>query len=135
MSHAARFLMAAAALVLTLQGNAPAHAGGQSRQAPYVSVTEQRSALVACKDELGRRGWPRFQASYVEYPWGGQTTLRILPYRNVSANDAAWINSCADKALGRKTGPVMEIRRKASAGGCPRNAPVLYRGAGYCIRR
>ena len=135
MSCTARFAMVAAALFLVLQGATPGLAGGQTRQAPYVSVTEQRSALVACKDELGQRGWPRFQASYVEYPWGGHTILRILPHRNVSPDEAAWINACADKALGRQTGPVVVLRRKAVVAGCPRKAPTMYRGAGYCIRR
>lgn len=100
---------------------------------PRLSVSEQRSALVDCKYKLGRRGWPRLQATYVEYPWGGQTDLRLLPHGSVSVEDAAWINACADERLGRG-GPAGAAPVRAFRGACPAHAPVIYGGAIYCIR-
>ncbi|WP_135505479.1 hypothetical protein [Roseovarius aestuariivivens] len=125
------FKLAAATFLLSMQG---ALAVDGSRNDGYLSVTEQREALVDCKFELGRGGWPAFKASYVEKPWGGQTLLRIEPGANVNAQDAAWINSCADQKLGRSS-EVIERPVERASGFCPKHAPVIYGGARYCLKR
>jgi len=99
----------------------------------YLSASDQHRALVECNYELGKRGWPKMQVTYVPYPWGGDSVFRILPDRNLSVEQAAWVNSCADKKLGRDTGVVGAKPADALRGNCPRNAPVLYGGSAYCI--
>lgn len=111
-----------------------AHAADLSSAKKYVSVTAQRGAIVDCKYELGRRGWPKLQATYVEKPWGGQTYLRILPGQRVSAEDAKWINACADQKLGRGSQALLAKPVQQQKGFCPKHAPVMYGGTGYCLK-
>lgn len=94
-----------------------------------LSVTEQRTAIVDCQYDLGVGGWPRFNVTYVEVPWGSQSTLTLLPGGRISAEEAAWINACADKKLGRNSGAVVAqpTRRR-----CP---SVMMGGSGYCFNR
>ena len=129
--------MRGVAKVLVLAGSAlllaqVAHAADFPKQKDRLSASEQRGAIVDCKYELGRSGWPLLQATYVEYPWGGKTVMRILPHGNVSTQDAAWINACADDRLGR--GQRLATPAQTSHNPCPRHAPVIYGGATYCIR-
>lgn len=99
----------------------------------YIPATEQHQAIVDCQYELGLRGAPKIQATYVAYPWGGDSVLRILPHGSVGANEAAWINACADARLGRDTTVVRVKRVRKVDRACPPGASVLYRGAGYCV--
>lgn len=111
-----------------------AQAADGSKAGKYVSVTTQRNAIVECKYELGRGGWPTMQATYVETPYGGQTHMRILPGQRVTAEDAKWINACADQKLGRKSGAVPAKPEPRPSGFCPKHAPVMYGGSRYCIK-
>ena len=111
-----------------------AHASEMPADKKFVSVTEQRTAIVDCKYELGRGGWPKLQATYVETPWGGQAFLRILPGQLVSAEDAKWINACADKRLGRNSQALLAKPLQQPSGFCPKHAPVMYGGTRYCIK-
>ena len=95
----------------------------------YLPATEQHKAIIDCQYELGLQGSPKIQATYVAYPWGGDTVLRILPHGSVGSEDAAWINACADKRLGRSSAPVAP----RATGRCPRGASVLHGGSGYCV--
>lgn len=99
----------------------------------YISAPDQHRAIADCHYELGKQGYPKLQATYVAYPWGGDTVLRILPGNNVTSGEAAWINACADTKLGRARGVTQATPRHVSRGGCPRRAAPLYRGSGYCI--
>lgn len=99
----------------------------------YVSAPEQHRAIVDCNYEFGKGGYPKLRATYVAYPWGGDTVVRILPNHNVNANEAAWINACADKKLGRSSGPVYVKRSNRPRGACPRHAAVMYGGSAYCV--
>ena len=123
------FVLVGSALILAQM----ADTASASDAAARLTVTEQRTALVECKYDLGRRGWPRLQATYVETPWGGQTVMRLLPHGSVSVEDAAWINACADERLGRG-GPAGAAPAQAFRGACPAHAPVIYGGAIYCFR-
>ncbi|QYX57882.1 hypothetical protein K1T73_05705 [Roseovarius sp. SCSIO 43702] len=96
-----------------------------------VPAPEQHRAIVDCHARLGKAGWPKIKAVYVATPWGGPTVMRALPTRRVSAAEAAWINSCADRLLGRATVPVRLVVKRT--GPCPPHAPTLYRGTTYCI--
>ncbi|NHQ72876.1 hypothetical protein HAT86_00140 [Roseovarius gahaiensis] len=104
-------------------------------RAGYHTANEQRAAILDCKYDLGRGGRAIFQAVWQEYPLAGNSVLKILPRGGVSNADAAWINDCADKKLGRLQGQVGAKPREALRGNCPRNAPVIYGGATYCIKR
>ena len=102
----------------------------------HIPATEQHQAIIDCKYELGLRGAPKIQATYVAYPWGGDSVLRILPHGSVGAGEAAWINACADARLGRGTATttvvtVKRVRKVDSI--CPPWASVLYRGSTYCV--
>ncbi|MFX0542820.1 hypothetical protein ACEWPM_013930 [Roseovarius sp. S4756] len=115
-----------------------AHAeGAPDRDFPhkegYVSAPEQHRAISDCHYKLGKRGYPKLRATYVAYPWGGDTVMRILPDRRVSPNDAAWINACADAKLGRATDTVVRRVIVKRVNGCPKHAPTLYGGVQYCI--
>ncbi len=96
---------------------------------PYLSVKEQRTAIVDCQYSLGFRGWPRLEVTYTETPWGGPSVVRVLPDSTLSAHDAARINACADAKLGREGPKVVEREVQTS---CPRGASILFGGAGYC---
>ena len=96
----------------------------------YISFSDQRQAIVDCKYDLGRRGYPKFQVTYTEYPAGGPSVVRLLPSRSMSEQDAAWINACADKKLGRGSGPV-DPRPVESF--CSRHSEVMVGGSAYCI--
>lgn len=114
----------------------PAHADTAARHIP---ATVQHQAIIDCQYELGLRGAPKIQATYVAYAWGGDTVLRILPHGSVGAGEAAWINACADARLGRGTATtttttvvtVKRVRKVDSL--CPPWASVLYRGSTYCV--
>ena len=121
-----RLTAAACAALLAL---APARAADFPEFDRYVTVKEQRAAILACKTDLGRDGWPKFRATYVEYPAGGQTRLEILPHRAVSARDADWINACAAESLGLDRAPA---GAKPNQAACPPGAPVIVGGARYC---
>lgn len=126
----------AKALVLTFSSlftMQTANAADFSQGRDYPSATEQRGAIADCMYELGKRDWPLLQATYVERPWGGRTVIRILPHRNVKAEDAAWINACADTRLGRSSRPLAPRPVDRLRGPCPRHASVLYGGAAYCV--
>lgn len=128
------FLTPLTVLSLFLALMSPAvHASDLAASGGYLSVSEQRSALVACKYDRRIGGWPKFKATYVEKPSGGQTFLRILPHGNVTPAVAAEINACADRKLGRPTQPVTTPRAERKLGRCPAHAPVLYGGTTYCI--
>ncbi|WP_422028544.1 hypothetical protein [Roseovarius sp.] len=104
----------------------------------HIPATEQHQAIIDCKYELGLRGAPKIQATYVAYPWGGDTVLRILPHGSVGAGEAAWINACADARLGRAvtttTTTVVRVKRVRKVDSiCPPWASVLYRGSTYCV--
>ncbi|KZY41054.1 hypothetical protein A3731_12370 [Roseovarius sp. HI0049] len=100
----------------------------------YIPATEQHQAIIDCQYELGLRGVPKIQATYVAYPWGGDSVLRILPHGSVGAGEAAWINACADARLGRTTTQAVIVKRVRKVDGvCPPWASVLYRGDGYCV--
>lgn len=107
-----------------------AHASGSVKHKPYLSVKEQRTAIVDCQYELGLRGWPKLNVTYVEKPWGGPSYVRMLPNRNISSQQAAQINACADQKLGRETveatGPI-RIQTE-----CARSYSVMVGGSGYC---
>ena len=135
MRYLAKAATSACAVLLSMQ---MAHAEGPPdgdfpKRKGYNSAAEQHRAIVDCKYELGSPGWAKMQVRYVAYPWGGDSVFRILPDRYVSAEDAAWINSCADRKLGRNSDPVGANPRQGLRGNCPRNAPALYGGSAYCI--
>ena|SRR6056297_1172578 len=96
----------------------------------YIPVAEQRSAMIECKIEIGKRGLPKFEATYIE--GGGQTRLRILPYGSVNSEDAAWINACAAEKLGINAQPTPS-RNRNSAGRCSESSPFMVGGSAYCI--
>jgi len=104
-------------------------------RAGYHTANEQRAAILDCKYDLGNGGRAIFQAVWQEYPPAGNSVLKILPRGGVSQTDAAWINDCADKKLGRAQGALSPKPHAANRGPCPRNAPVIYGGATYCIGR
>lgn len=104
-------------------------------RAGYHTANEQRAAILDCKYDLGNGGRAIFQAVWQEYPLAGNSVLKILPRGGVSTADAAWINQCADKKLGRAQGATAPKRPDARGRQCPRNAPVIYGGATYCIGR
>lgn len=120
--------------LLALSASALALELGADR-AGYHTANEQRAAILDCKYDLGHGGRAIFQAVWQEYPLAGNSVLKILPRGGVSTNDAAWINECADKKLGRAQGAVTPKPPEAHRGRCPRNAPVIYGGATYCIGR
>ncbi|WP_272009011.1 hypothetical protein [Roseovarius sp. ZX-A-9] len=126
----AKAAIAGCAVFLSLQ---MAHAGDLPKANRYLSATDQHRAIVDCKYELGSPGWAKMEVVYVAYPWGGDSVFRILPDRNVSAADAAWINECADKKLGRESRPAAATPQQEARGRCPKHAPVLYGGARYCV--
>ena len=99
----------------------------------YIPATEQHQAIIDCQYELGLRGAPKIQATYVAYPWGGDSVLRILPHGSVGVEAAHWINACADAKLGRDTTVVRVKRVPKTRGLCARGASVLYGGSAYCV--
>ncbi len=127
----AKALISTSAATLFLQ---MAHAGELPERNGYIPAPAQHSAILDCKYELGTHGWPRIQATYVAYPWGGDSVLRIVPDHQISAQDAAWINACADKKLGRISAPADGAPVQPRRNKCTKNAPVIYGGATYCIR-
>ncbi|MEQ8899269.1 MAG: hypothetical protein RID23_19480 [Roseovarius sp.] len=129
MTQLARILTLACAAVLTAL---PAFADLPVRKG-YIPATLQHQAIIDCQYELGLRGAPKIQATYVAYPWGGDSVLRILPHGSVGAGEAAWINGCADARLGRDTTPVQVKRVPKTWGTCPPGASVLYGGSAYCV--
>ncbi|WP_245964070.1 hypothetical protein [Roseovarius spongiae] len=127
-------LFSACAVVLSMQ---PVQAedisiGGVPQDPSYIAATDQHRAILDCHHALRVGGWPLMQATYVAYPWGGDTVMRVLPDRTVSPRAAAWINSCADSKLGRASVAHVAPRRVLNAR-CPRGAEVIRGGAGYCI--
>lgn len=130
MHFSAKALVLICSSLLTMQ---TANAADFSQAKDYPSATEQRGAIADCMYELGKRDWPLLQATYVERPWGGKTVIRILPHRNVKAEDAAWINACADTRLGRASRPLAPKPVNRPRGHCPRHASVLYGGTAYCV--
>lgn len=96
----------------------------------HYPANEQSIALSDCHYERGLSGWPTIEAVYVPYPWGGDTRMRALPDRRSSAEDAAWVNACAERKLGRDTRP---LPKDHATSPCPRGASVLHGGAGYCV--
>ena len=129
MKQLARPLILACAAALTAL---PALADLPQRKG-YIPATEQHQAIIDCQYERGLRGAPKIQATYVAYPWGEDSVLRILPHGSVGAADAAWINACADARLGRASAPVQVRRVRKSKGVCPSYASVLYGGTAYCV--
>jgi hypothetical protein len=135
MRYSFKALTSVCAALLSIQ---MAHAEGAPNQdfpqkKGYISAPDQHRAIVDCNYELGIGGYPKLRATYVAYPWGGDTVIRILADSNVSASEAAWINACADKKLGRDSGPANAKLTHRPRGNCPRYAPVLYGGSTYCI--
>jgi len=106
-----------------------------AERAGYHTANEQRAAILDCKYDLGNGGRAIFQAVWQEYPLAGNSVLKILPRGGVSKADAAWINDCADKTLGRSKGVLGAKPQEKRRDNCPRNAPVIYGGATYCIGR
>lgn len=107
-----------------------AQAAGSLGQGGYLSVKEQRKAIVDCKYDIGLRGGTKLRATYVESPYGGPTHLRLLPSATVSEQQAELINACADQRLGRGTVEVVRVRKVDTT--CPRGAAVMVGGSGYC---
>jgi len=99
----------------------------------YFAAPDQHRAIVDCNYELGNGGYPSLRATYVAYPWGGDTLIRIVPDSNVSSSEAAWINACADNKLGRVSDPAGAKPFNRQLGNCPRYAPVIYGGSSYCV--
>ena len=134
-----RYSITALTLVFTAMLSAQmAHAEGSPDQdfpqrEDYVSAPDQHRAIVDCNYELGKSGYPSMRATYVAYPWGGDTLIRIIADRNVSASEAAWINACADNKLGRISDPAGAKPLNRRLGNCPRHAPVIYGGSTYCV--
>ncbi len=115
-----------------------AHAeGAPERDFPqkegYLPAPEQHRAIVDCHFAMGKSGHPKLRATYVAYPWGGDTVLRILPDYHVTPAEAARINACADTKLGRPSSEVHATPVDRSRRPCPRYAPTIYGGARYCI--
>ncbi|QIE46095.1 hypothetical protein G5B38_11495 [Pseudohalocynthiibacter aestuariivivens] len=130
MSYLVKSAIATCATLLLVQ---MVHAEGLPRKKGYVSAQDQHRAIVDCKYQLGSPGRAKMEVVYVASPWGGDSVFRILPDRNVSSADAAWINACADEKLGRSSAPVGAQPGQGSGGKCPKNAPVIYGGGTYCI--
>lgn len=100
----------------------------------YISVSEQRSAILDCKHKFGIGGGVRLGGQWQEIPIGQQTRIWIVPHGRVTPEAANRINACADQALGRGGSPVVKVTgvaRRASP--CPKHAPVMYGGTQYCI--
>lgn len=98
----------------------------------WMTVKEQRDAILDCRHEMRLRGKSVFIAKYPDTPMGGQTYIWIEPGPNLSAADANRINACADARLGRVTDQVF-AEEAAPTGICPPGAPAIYGGALYCI--
>jgi hypothetical protein len=104
----------------------------------YIPVLEQRAAILDCRYEMGLRGAARFAAEWPEIPPGGQTITWILPGPDLNPAQTDRINACADERLGRKPTPRFASdapeKTERRYGPCPRNAPLLFGGATYCIK-
>lgn len=127
------------ALVLAGHNAGPAAASETHYSLPnagfdsYVPVSEQRRVILTCRDELGLRGPATLKAVYPSNPPGGQTLLRIAPDQRLSAANAAHVNACADRVLGREV-VQSDPGARENAPRCFDGAPVFVGGATYCIR-
>ncbi|MEO1344207.1 MAG: hypothetical protein AAFV74_08640 [Pseudomonadota bacterium] len=102
-----------------------------SAQGRYLSVSAQRSAIVECQYDMGIRSRPKLQVTYVDSPFGGPSTVKLLPSGSVDAQTAKVINSCADAKLGRGNGEVVKVVRVVKKKRC---VSVMVGGDGYCLK-
>ncbi len=123
------FTIASLSTVFTLTGLAQT-AAAQDR---YITIQEQRKAILDCRYDLGLRGRSVFGGEWPDTPQGGQTFIWIAPSANLSAEAADQINACADEKLGRHPSPRASTGDTQDNAGCPPGAPVLFGGATYCI--
>ncbi|MEO0372474.1 MAG: hypothetical protein AAF231_13535 [Pseudomonadota bacterium] len=94
-------------------------------------MSEQRSAIVECQYDMGIRSRPKLQVTYVDSPFGGPSTVKLLPSGSVDAQTAKVINACADARLGRGNGEVVKVVRVVKKRRC---ISVMVAGTGYCLK-
>jgi hypothetical protein len=98
-------------------------------------------ALLECKAQLGLPGQTQTQVTFD----GGVPKARVVPFDQITPEDAARINACADSAASLSDGlqvvPMSDAADLTPAtvpsiqnmGNCPRGRSGLYGGTSYCF--
>lgn len=98
-------------------------------------------ALLECKAQLGLPGQTQTQVTFD----GGVPMARVVPFDQITAEDAARINACADSAAplsdGLQVVPMSDaadltpatVPSTQNLGNCPLGRSGLYGGTSYCF--
>lgn len=98
-------------------------------------------ALLECKAQLGLPGQTQTQVTFD----GGVPMARVVPFDQITAEDAVRINACAESSAtlsdGLQVVPMSDtasvtpatVPTQSNLGDCPRGRSGLYGGTSYCF--